>query len=70
MSSADVKNKSEARATGIGPGERLQAARIQQGLSVDDVASRMHLSNSILSAIEENRGEAFWFLLGVNKFLV
>ena len=38
----------------IGPGERLQAARIKKGLSVDDVASRMHLSISILEAIEEN----------------
>ncbi len=44
----------ERRPTGIGPGERLQAARIQQGLSLDDVANRMHLSIGILEAIEEN----------------
>lgn len=39
---------------GIGPGERLQAARIKKGLTLEDVANRMHLSTSILEAIEEN----------------
>ena len=38
-----------------GPGERLQAARIEIDLSVEDVASRMHLSNDIVEAIEENK---------------
>src|SRR5210317_516845 len=38
----------------IGPGERLQAARIKQGLTLEDVANRMHLSTSIVQAIEEN----------------
>jgi cytoskeleton protein RodZ len=38
----------------IGPGERLQAARIKKGLTIEDVANRMHLSTSILEAIEEN----------------
>ncbi len=42
---------------GPGPGERLQAARIQMGLSLDDVANRMHLSPNILEAIEENNFE-------------
>jgi len=37
-----------------GPGDQLQAARILQGLSIEDVASRMHLSLDILQAIEEN----------------
>lgn len=54
MSPIDEQPQSERRPTGIGPGERLQAARIQQGLSLEDVASRMHLSVSILEAIEEN----------------
>lgn len=54
MSESDDKQKSESRPAGIGPGERLQAARIQQGLSLEDVANRMHLSPSILEAIEEN----------------
>lgn len=39
---------------GTGPGERLQAARIKKGLSLEDVANRMHLSAGILEAIEEN----------------
>lgn len=43
-----------SRQGAIGPGERLQAARIKKGLTVDDVAGRMHLSVSILEAIEEN----------------
>ena len=38
----------------IGPGERLQAARIKNGLTIEDVANRMHLSGNILEAIEEN----------------
>jgi len=56
MSSKELKTKqmSEATASGIGPGDRLQAARIEAGLTIDDVANRMHLSNSILEAIEEN----------------
>jgi len=45
---------SETKASGIGPGDRLQAARIEAGLTIDDIANRMHLSNSILEAIEEN----------------
>jgi cytoskeleton protein RodZ len=38
----------------MGPGDRLQAERIEQGLSIEDVATRMHLSVGILEAIEEN----------------
>ena len=44
----------ETRPAGVGPGDRLQAARIQKGLSIEDVAARMHLSTGILEAIEEN----------------
>ena len=47
-------NDTPARTGGTGPGERLQAARIKKGLSLEDVANRMHLSPSILLAIEEN----------------
>ena len=52
----DRENENAAPQTqvGIGPGERLQAARIKKGLSLEDVANRMHLSASILEAIEEN----------------
>jgi cytoskeleton protein RodZ len=50
----DKVNDTPARTGGTGPGERLQAARIKNGLSVEDVANRMHLSSSILEALEEN----------------
>jgi len=45
---------SEAKPAGIGLGERLQAARIQQGLSVEDIATRMHLNVQIVKSIEDN----------------
>lgn len=52
---ADQDKVSETPRQGsIGPGERLQAARIKKGLTLEDVANRMHLSTSILQAIEEN----------------
>jgi len=55
MSSVEEKsNDDSSPKVGVGPGERLQAARIKKGLSLEDVANRMHLSASILSAIEEN----------------
>ena len=69
MSSADDKTTNETRATGIGPGERLQAARIQLGLSVDDVASRMHLSTTILASIEENNFEEITAPIFVKGYL-
>ena len=50
----DTPVSAPPRPAGIGPGERLQAARIEKGLSVQDVANRMHLSSSILESIEEN----------------
>ena len=37
-----------------GPGDRLKAARIENGMSIEDIAARMHLSVGILKAIEEN----------------
>lgn len=37
-----------------GPGDRLQFARISIGLTLQDVANKMHLSESILSSLEEN----------------
>ena len=54
MSKQDENSENEPRQIGIGPGERLQAARIKKGLSLEDVAKRMHLSSAILEAIEEN----------------
>jgi cytoskeleton protein RodZ len=69
MSAADDNTGQESRPTGIGPGERLQAARIQQGLSLDDVASRMHLSASILEAIEDNNFEEITAPIFVKGYL-
>lgn len=69
MSTAEKKHEHESRQTGIGPGERLQAARIQQGLSLDDVADRMHLSISILKAIEDNNFEEITAPIFVKGYL-
>lgn len=54
MEPLNVDSSKEVRSSGIGPGDRLQTARIEQGLSIEDVANRMHLSVSILQSIEEN----------------
>lgn len=54
MEQLKVDSSKEVRSSGIGPGDRLQTARIEQGLSIEDVANRMHLSVSILQSIEEN----------------
>lgn len=69
MNAVNDQDKGNQRSTGIGPGERLQAARIQQGLSLDDVASRMHLSTSILEAIEENNFEEITAPIFVKGYL-
>jgi len=57
MDAADEQAKDAQRPTGVGPGESLQAARIQMGLSLADVARRMHLSVNIVEAIEDNHFE-------------
>jgi len=54
MEAEQDKSSETPRQGAIGPGERLQAARIKNGLTIEDVANRMHLSTSILQAIEEN----------------
>ncbi len=69
MSTAEQQTKTETRPSGIGPGERLQAARIQQGLSLEDVAGRMHLSPGILEAIEENNFEEITAPIFVKGYL-
>jgi cytoskeleton protein RodZ len=69
MSAVDDDTRKQSRPTGIGPGERLQAARIQQGLSLEDVASRMHLSASILEAIEDNNFEEITAPIFVKGYL-
>ena len=52
-----------------GPGERLQAARIKKSLSVDDIASRMHLSSAIVEAIEDNNFEEITAPIFVKGYL-
>jgi cytoskeleton protein RodZ len=69
MTVTEEINTSERRPAGAGPGERLQAARIQQGLSLEDVASRMHLSINILEAIEENDFEEITAPIFVKGYL-
>ena len=69
MAVLDDKNAEQARPSGGGPGERLQAARIQEGLTIDDVASRMHLSPSILQAIEDNNFEEITAPIFVKGYL-
>ena len=69
MRAAEIKLGDEAQKSAIGPGERLQAARIQQGLSLDDVANRMHLSLDILKAIEDNKFEVITAPIFVKGYL-
>ncbi len=57
MNQSDKVEETNDNPTNNGPGDQLQAARIQQGLSIEDVASRMHLSLGILKSIEENNFE-------------
>lgn len=63
------EDKNEQRSSGIGPGERLQAARIEQGLTLDDVATRMRLSAKILEAIEDNDFEEITAPIFVKGYL-
>ena len=37
-----------------GPGDRLQSARISIGMTIEEVAGKMHLSTAILTSLEEN----------------
>jgi cytoskeleton protein RodZ len=63
-----VEEKKEDSATN-GPGDRLQAARIQLGLSIEDIASRMHLSLGILQSIEENNFDSLTAPIFVKGYL-
>jgi cytoskeleton protein RodZ len=69
VSESEDKSNDMPRPGGIGPGERLQAARIKKGLSLEDVASRMHLSSSILEAIEENNFDVITAPIFVKGYL-
>ncbi len=52
-----------------GPGDKLQAARISKGLSLDEVASKMHLSKAILSSLEDNSFEEITAPIFVKGYL-
>ncbi len=54
MVTSDKNRADEIKSTDRGPGDLLQAGRIEMGLSLEDVASRMHLSADIVEAIEAN----------------
>jgi cytoskeleton protein RodZ len=54
MNQSDIVEEKDNKQINIGPGDQLQAARIEQGLTIEDVATRMHLSLAILESIEEN----------------
>ena len=54
MASSNITQEDPGDRRSMGPGDRLRAERIEQGLSIEDVATRMHLSVGILEAIEEN----------------
>jgi cytoskeleton protein RodZ len=54
MTPSDIIQENPGSHRSTGPGDRLQAARIEQDLSIEDVATRMHLSIGILKAIEVN----------------
>ena len=69
MGAVDEQTKDVQRPTGVGPGERLQAARIKAGLSLADVASRMHLSANIVEAIEDNHFEEITAPIFVKGYL-
>lgn len=54
MIEKNTTSSAEISTPSIGPGDRLQAARISIGLTIEDVANKMHLSESILSSLEDN----------------
>jgi len=54
MTPSNITQKNSGNRRSTGPGDRLKTARIEQGLSIEDVVTRMHLSIGILKAIEDN----------------
>jgi len=54
MMPSNITQENPDSGRSIGPGDRLRTERIELGLSIEDVATRMHLSVGILEAIEEN----------------
>lgn len=54
MTPSNITQENSGNRRSTGPGDRLKTARIEQGLSIEDVVTRMHLSIGILKAIEDN----------------
>ncbi len=57
MSKQQKEQKKEEREKSVvtkGPGYLLQAARIEQGVSIDDIARQMNLNARILNSLEED----------------
>ncbi len=57
MNETETPREDSGRSPTSGPGERLQAARIARGLSLEELAHQMHLSVGILRSLEDNRFE-------------
>ena len=53
-----TKNSDIGQGMPVGCGERLRAAREAAGLSVDDVASRLHMPARVVRSLEELKREA------------
>ena len=49
--------ESESAGRRVSPGERLRTARIEQGMTLEELANQMRLSAGILESLEENRFE-------------
>ena len=64
-----IQEEAEQSPPGLGPGDRLQAARISIGLTLEDVASKMHLSAGILGSLEENDFEEITAPIFVKGYL-
>jgi len=52
--SEQQSEEAEQRVVAKGPGDILQAARIEQGISIDDIARQMNLNARILKSIEDD----------------
>lgn len=53
----------------LGPGDRLQAARLSLGMTVDEIAKKMCLSTAILNSLEDNDFEAITAPIFVKGYL-
>ena len=54
MNESKTTEESDIEPRGAGPGDLLQAGRVKMEMSIEDVATLMHLSRDIVKAIEAN----------------